>query len=147
MARTQLSETFGSSRVRLRFGVAVHREGQGPVVVGQLDAQRRHGVQVADLVRAGEEVPGHVPGPGGSIDEIGGAAERGDLRELPVDGGLQRDLQGVQVPAGGVGPRILQRQDGGVGGVQPGVLQGLACVVGGLGVTYPSSAVATSPLV
>ena len=133
--------------VRLPATVGVAGEAERPVVVGELDAQGRHRVQVADRVGSGEEVPGHVPGPGGSIDEIGGAAERGDLREQPVDGGLQRDLQGVQVPAGGVGPRILQRQDGGVGGVQPGVLQGLACVVGGLGVTYPSSAVATSPLV
>ena len=71
--------------------------------------------------------------PSGGVDEVGGSAERGDFREQAVDGGLERDLQGGQVPARGVGPGILQRQDGGVGGVQPRVLEGLACIVGALG--------------
>ena len=56
-------------------------------------------MQVADLVRAGEQVPGHVPGPGGSVDEIGGPAERGDLRQDAVDGRLERrDLAGQAAP-------------------------------------------------
>ena len=64
---------------------------------------------------------------------VGPPVERGDHREQAVDGGLERDLQGGQVPARGVGPGALQRQDRCVGRVQPGVLEGLACVVGALG--------------
>ena len=89
------------------------------------------GVRGGLAVACGDQ--GDLALPSGGVDEVGGSAERGDFREQAVDGGLERDLQGGQVPARGVGPGILQRQDGGVGGVQPRVLEGLACIVGALG--------------
>ena len=119
--------------VGLSGAVAVHGEGQSPVVVRELDAQGSDGVQVPHLISSGQQVEGDLALPSGGVDEVGGSAERGDFREQAVDGGLERDLQGGQVPARGVGPGILQRQDGGVGGVQPRVLEGLACIVGALG--------------
>ena len=120
--------------VGLSGAVAVHGEGQGPIVVREGDAQGSHGVHVSNLVGPRQEIEGDVPGPGGSINEIGGSSERGDFREQAVDGGLQRDLQGREVPAGGEGPGALQREDRRVSGVQPGVLQSLARIVyGGLG--------------
>ena len=73
--------------------VSIAAEAQGPVVVGELDAQGSGGVQVSDLVGAGQQVPGHVADPSGGVDQIGGASEGGDLRQDPVDGGLQGDLQ------------------------------------------------------
>ena len=72
--------------VGLLRGVRITAKAQSPVVVGELDAQGARGVDVADLVRAGQQVPGHIPQPGGGVDEVGGAAERGDLRQNPVDG-------------------------------------------------------------
>ena len=57
------------------------------------DAQGACGVQVSNLVGAGQQVPGHVAQPGGGVDQVGGAAEGGDLRQDPVDGGLQGELQ------------------------------------------------------
>ena len=118
--------------VRFRPAVGVAGEAERPVVVGvgQLDAEGSHGVQVSG---PRQEIEGDVPGPGGSVDQIGGSAEGGDFREQAVDGALQRDLQGGELSAGGEGPGILQREDRRVGGAQPGVLQGLACIVGGLG--------------
>ena len=69
------------------------------MVVRKGDAQGTRGVQVAYLICPGQQIEGNVAGPGRSIDQIGGAAERGDLRQDAVDGRLQRrDLAG-QGPA------------------------------------------------
>ena len=87
---------------------ASQREAQGPVVVGELDAQGARGVQVADLIGAGQQVPGHVADPGGGVDQVGGAAQGGDLRQDAVDGGLQGDLQVAEVPCRGEGPGVLE---------------------------------------
>ena len=55
--------------------------------------------------------------PGVGIDQIGGTAKGGDLRQDGIDGCLQRrDLAGQ-----GEGPGALQRQDVGVVAVQPAV--------------------------
>ena len=86
------------SVIRSLGAVRIAAEAQGPVVVGELDAQGSGGVQVSDLVGAGQQVPGHVPQPGGGVDQVGGAPEGGDLRQDPVDGGLQGDLQVAEVP-------------------------------------------------
>eukprot|EP00439_Symbiodinium_sp_Y106_P006765 s12728_g1.t1 len=79
--------------IGFELAVSVHREGQGPVVVRELDAQGTRGVQVADRVSPGEQVPSDVRGPGGGVDQVGCPAEGGDLSEHHVDGGLERDLQ------------------------------------------------------
>ena len=42
-------------------------------------------MQVADLICPGLQVEGHVPGPGGGVDQIGRTAECGDLRQDAVD--------------------------------------------------------------
>ena len=57
---------------------------------------------------AGQQVPGHVAQPGGGVDQVGGASEGGDLRQDPVDGGLQGELQRVEVPCRGEGPGVLE---------------------------------------
>ena len=90
--------------VGLSGAVAVHGEGQSPVVVRELDAQGSDGVQVPHLISSGQQVEGDLALPSGGVDEVGGSAERGDFREQAVNGGLERDLQGGQVPARGVGP-------------------------------------------
>ena len=77
--------------VGLLRGVRIAAEAQGPVVVGELDAQGARCVEVADLVRAGQQVPGHIPQPGGGVDQVSGTTKRSDLRQNPVDGGLQGD--------------------------------------------------------
>ena len=78
--------------VGLLRGVRIAAEAQGPVVVGQGNAQGARGMEVADLVRAGQQVPGHIPQPGGGVDQVSGTTKRSDLRQNPVDGGLQGDL-------------------------------------------------------
>ena len=74
------------------------------------------GVQVTDLIGAGQQVPGHVPQPGGGVDQVRGAAEGGDLREDAVDGGLQGDLQVAEVScrgrSGGRGSPCRARRGG-----------------------------------
>ena len=94
--------------VGFRLAVRIAAEAQGPVVVGELDAQGACGVQVSNLVGAGQQVPGHVADPSGGVDQVGGAAEGGDLREDAVDGGLQRDLQIAEVSCRGEGPGVLE---------------------------------------
>ena len=71
--------------VGFRLAVRIAAEAQGPVVVGELDAQRACGVQVSNLVGAGQQVPGHVAQPGGGVDQVGGGVEGGDLCEDPAD--------------------------------------------------------------
>ena len=71
--------------VRLRLAVGVAGKGQGPIIVREGDAQGTRGVQVADLICPGLQVEGHVPGPGGGVDQIGRTAECGDLRQDAVD--------------------------------------------------------------
>ena len=69
-------------------------------------------------VGAGQQVPG--------VDQVGGAAEGGDLCKDSVDGGLQGDLQQVaEVSCRGEGPGVLD--------VEAGVLEGLSGLVGRLG--------------
>ena len=111
--------------VGLLRGVRIAAEAQSPVVVGELDAQGARGVEVADLVRAGQQVPGHVAQPGGGVDQVGGAAEGGDLRQDPVDGGLQGHLQVAEVSCRGEGrervsPRRARRGGRPGGPVRPG---------------------------
>ena len=69
------------------------------------------GVEIPDLVGSGQEVPGHVPGPSGSIDQIGSAPQGVAISARSVGGGLQAELQGHQLRSGGVGPGVLQGQD------------------------------------
>ena len=89
-------------------------------------------MKVAGLVRAGQQVPGHIPQPGGGVDQVGGTTKRGDLCKDPVDGGLQGDLQRVEVSCRGEGPGVLQGQYLHVVAVQPGVPQGQRGVHRGL---------------
>ena len=100
---------------------ASHKKLKGPVVVGELDAQGARGVEVTDRVRPGQQVPG--------VDQVGGAAEGGDLCKDSVHGGLQGDLQQVaEVSCRGEGPAfwrarisVSSRRDGRAGGpVRPG---------------------------
>ena len=94
--------------IRSLGAVRIAAEAQGPVVVGELDAQGARCVQVADLVGAGQQVPGHVADPSGGVDQVGGGFEGGDFRQDPVDGGLQGDLQVAEVPCRGEGPGVLE---------------------------------------
>ena len=98
-------------------GVRIAREAQGPVVVGELDAQGARGVEVTDRVGPGQQVPG--------VDQVGGAAEGGDLCKDSVDGGLQGDLQQVaEVSCRGEGPGVLEGEGLRVVPVEAGVLEG-----------------------
>ena len=87
-------------------------------------------MQVLDLVGPGQQVPGHVADPSGGVDQVGGAAEGGDLCEDSVDGGLQGDLQVAEVSCRGEGPGVLEGQDV---SVEAGVLESLSGLVGRLG--------------
>ena len=89
-------------------------------------------MQVTDLIGPGQQVPGHVPQPGGGVDQIGGPTERGDLRQNAVDGGLQGELQRVEVSCRGEGPGVLQGQYLRVMAVQAGVPEGQRGVHRGL---------------
>ena len=72
-------------------------------------------MEVTDRVGPGQQVPG--------VDQVGGAAEGGDLCKDSVDGGLQGDLQ-----------QVLEGEDLRVVPVEAGVLEGLSgLVVGRLG--------------
>ena len=131
-SREVIAEGHGDGVVGLLGRVRIAAEAQGPVVVGELDAQGTRGVQVTDLIGAGQQVPGHVPQPGGGVDQVGGAAQGGDLCQDAVDGGLQGDLQVAEVPCRGEGPGALESEDLCVVPVEAGVLQGLSGLVGRL---------------
>ena len=131
-SREVIGEGRGDGVVRLLGRVRIAAEAQGPVVVGELDAQGARCVEVADLVGAGQQVPGHVADPSGGVDQIGGASEGGDLRQDPVDGGLQGDLQVAEVPCRGEGPGVLEGEDLRIVPVQADVLEGLSGLVGRL---------------
>ena len=107
-SREVIGEGRGDGVVGLLHGIRIAREAQGPVVVGELDAQGARGVQVTNLVSAGQQVPGHVADPSGGVDQVGGASEGGDLREDPVDGGLQGDLQVADISCRGKGPGVVE---------------------------------------
>ena len=68
--REVIAEGRGDGVVGLLRGVRIAREAQGPIVVGELDAQGARGVEVTDRVGPGQQVPG--------VDQVGGAAEGGD---------------------------------------------------------------------
>ena len=103
-SREVIAEGRGDGVVGLLRGVRIAREAQGPVVVGELDAQGARGVEVTDRVGPGQQVPG--------VDQVGGAAEGGDLCKDSVDGGLQGDLQQVaEVSCRGEGPGVLEGED------------------------------------
>ena len=89
-------------------------------------------MQVTDRVCPSKQVPGHVPQPGGGVDQVSSAAERGDLRQNAVDGGLQGELQRVEVSCRGEGPGVLEGQDLRVVPVQAGVPEGQRGVHRGL---------------
>ena len=122
-SREVVGQSRGDGVVGLLRGVRIAAEAQGPVVVGELDAQGARGVQVTDLVRAGQQVPGHVAQPG---------AEGGDLRQDAVDGRLQGDLQVAEVSCRGEGPGVLESEDLRVMAVQAGVPEGQRGVHRGL---------------
>ena len=125
-SREVIAEGRGDGVVGLLRGVRIAREAQGPVVVGELDAQGARGVEVTDRVGPGQQVPG--------FDQVGGAAEGGDLCKDSVDGGLQGDLQQVaEVSCRGEGPGVLEGEDLRVVPVEAGVLEGLSGLVGRLG--------------
>ena len=131
-SREVVGQSRGDGVVGLLRGVRIAAEAQGPIIVGQGNAQGARGVDVADLVRAGQKVPGHVPQPGGGVDQVGSATERGDLRQNAIDGGLQGELQRVEVSCRGEGPGVLEGQDLRVMAIQPGVPQGQRGVHRGL---------------
>ena len=131
-SREVIGEGRGDGVVGLLGRVRIAAEAQRPIVVGQGDAQGARGVEVADLVRAGQQVPGHVADPSGGVDQVGGAAEGGDLCEDPVGGRLQGELQRVEVPCRGEGPGVLEGQYLRVVPVEAGVLEGLSGLVGRL---------------
>ena len=131
-SREVIGEGRGDGVVGLLGRVRIAAEAQRPIVVGQGDAQGARGVEVSNLVRAGQQVPGHVAQPGGGVDQVGGAAEGGDLCEDPVDGRLQGELQRVEVPCRGEGPGVLEGQYLRVVPVEAGVLEGLSGLVGRL---------------
>ena len=132
-SREVIGEGHGDGVVGLLGGIGIAREAQSPVVVGELDAQGSRSVQVTNLVSAGQQVPGHVAQPGGGVDQVGGAAQGGDLREDSVDGGLQGDLQVAEVSCHGEGPGDLEGQDLRIVPVEACVLEGLSGLVGRLG--------------
>ena len=113
-----------------RVGIAA--EAQGPIVVGQGNAQGARGVQVTDLVGPSQQVPGHVADLSGGVDQVGSPTERGDLRQNAVDGGLQGELQRVEVSCRGEGPGVLEGEDLRVVPVQAGVPEGQRGVHRGL---------------
>ena len=92
-SREVIGEGRGDGIVGLLCGIRIAAEAQGPVVVGQGDAQELRGVQVSDRVGPGQQVPGHVRRPGGGVDQVRGPAEGGDLCKDSVDGGLQEQCR------------------------------------------------------
>ena len=97
------------------------------------NAQGARGVQVTDyLVGPSQQVPGHVADPSGGVDQVGSPTERGDLRQDSVDGGLQGELQRVEVSCRGEGPGVLEGEDLRVVPVQAGVPEGQRGVHRGL---------------
>ena len=106
-SREVIAEGRGDGVVGLLRGVRIAREAQGPVVVGELDAQGARGVEVTDRVGPGQQVPG--------VDQVGGAAEGGE------------------VSCRGEGPGVLEGEDLRVVPVEAGVLEGLSGLVGHLG--------------
>ena len=57
-SREVICQGRGDGVVGLLRGVRIAAEAEGPVVVGELDAQGARGVEVADLVGPGQQVPG-----------------------------------------------------------------------------------------
>ena len=131
-SREVVGQSRGDGVVGLLRGVRIAAEAQRPVVVGELDAQGARGVQVTDLIGPGQQVPGHVAQPGGGVDQVGGAAEGGDLRQDAVDGRLQGDLQVAEVSCRGEGPGVLESENLRVVPVQAGVPEGQRGVHRGL---------------
>ena len=93
-SREVIGEGRGDGVVGLLRGVRIAAEAQGPVVVAQGDAQdgpwrASYGFVLVPASRS--QVT--LPGPSGGVDQVGGAAQGGDLRQDAVDGGLQGNLQ------------------------------------------------------
>ena len=57
-----------------RVGVSVARQRQCEVIILCADAQRCGDVQIADLIRAHQPIPGDFSGPGLRVDQVGAAA-------------------------------------------------------------------------
>ena len=109
-SREVIAEGRGDGVVGLLRGVRIAREAQGPVVVGELDAQGARGVEVTDRVGRSQVLTRF------------GAAEGG---KDSVDGGLQGDLQQVaEFSCRGEGPGVLESEDLRVVPVEAGVLEG-----------------------
>ena len=69
-SREVICQGRGDGVVGLLRGVRIAAEAEGPVVVGELDAQGARGVKVADLVGPGQQVPGHVPSQAGALTRL-----------------------------------------------------------------------------
>ena len=117
----------GSCDCSIGFGnaVSVARQRQCEVIILCADAQRCCDVQIADLIRPNQPVPGNFSGPSLRVDQVGAAAggQGGQLREDGVNGALQRGLCSCEVAGAREGPGRLQGQDLGVVTVEAGVPQ------------------------
>ena len=76
-----VDEGRGDGVVGLLGCVRIAAEAQGPVIIGQGNAQGARGVDVAHGIGPGQQVPGHVAQPSGGVDQVRGLTERGDLRQ------------------------------------------------------------------
>ena len=79
-----VGEGGGDGVVGLLRGVRIAAEAQGPVVVGQGDAQGARGVQVTDLIGAGQQVKGHIPDPSGGVDQVAISAKMSSMADCRV---------------------------------------------------------------
>ena len=83
---------YGS--VSARRGVAVCRDAQRVVAVGQRSRERSHEVQVANDVASAKELPSCEARPGRRVHSAAGKLQGGELREDCVEGALNRGLAG-----------------------------------------------------
>ena len=84
---------YGS--VSARRGVAVCRDAQRVVAVGQRSRERSHEVQVANDVASAKELPSREARPGRRVNNsAAGKLQGGELREDCVEGALERGLAG-----------------------------------------------------
>ena len=91
------------SSVSARRGVAVCRDAQRVVAVGQRSRERSHEVQVANDVASAKELPSCEARPGRRVNNsAAGKLQGGELREDCVEGALERGLAGREHGVRGV---------------------------------------------
>ena len=106
----------------VRRGVAVCRDAQRVVAVGQRSRERSHEVQVANDAASAKELPSCEARPGRRVNNsAAGKLQGGELREDCVEGALERGLAGQERGVRGVrgqqrrvGLGPLERRDAGV---------------------------------